>query len=122
MTAATPAALALSTEKHEEAQKVEHPHGPVSCGGGAEPGLGLREIRSGGLQLPMEEKVPPRLGPSEPGPFMPVVKADSFCLLWLLPYPEVGWLFTESYYTGIVGAFETAIVLALHMAYGILVP
>ena len=31
---------------------------------------------------------------------MPVVKADTFYLLWLLPYPEVGWLFTESYYTG----------------------
>ena len=32
-------------------------------GGGAEPSLGTREIRSGGLQLPMEGKVPPQNGP-----------------------------------------------------------
>ena len=31
-------------------------------GGGAEPGLGTREIRSRGLQLPMEEKVPSQIG------------------------------------------------------------
>ena len=31
-------------------------------GGGVEPGLGTKEIRSRGLQLPMEEKVPPQIG------------------------------------------------------------
>lgn len=52
----------VNFEKHEEAQKVG------SClplvlfhGGGAEPGLGRWEIRSRGLQLPVEGKeVPPQ--------------------------------------------------------------
>ena len=34
-------------------------------GGGVEPGLGRREIRSGGLQLPVEEIVPPQHGSTQ---------------------------------------------------------
>lgn len=34
----------------------------LSRGGGTAPGLGRRGIRSRGLQLPVEEKVPPQLG------------------------------------------------------------
>ena len=52
----------VNFEKHEEAQKVGASPMALFHGGGAEPGLGTREIRSRGLQLPMEEKVPSQIG------------------------------------------------------------
>lgn len=60
----------VNFEKHEEAQKVGACL-PMALfhGGGAEPGLGIREIRSRGLQLPVEGKeVLPCPGHSSQGP------------------------------------------------------
>lgn len=82
----------VNFEKHEEAQKVGACL-PLALfhGGGAEPGLGIREIRSRGLQLPVEGKeVPPLPQPLESGPFLPVLRAEGLSLLQWFPSHEAG--------------------------------
>ena len=90
----------VNFEKHEEAQKVGASPWPCFMEEVRSQAWEQGRLGAEGSSCPWRKKSLPRLGPQEPGPFMPVVKADTFYLLWLLPYPEVGWLFTESYYTG----------------------